>query len=198
MILASKLAEALSAFEQAIREHPEDMVAKNGRACVFVEMGRWDEALLDLPTLSDRHQQNWVGLHIRGMILLTTGQLPAARQIFEAGLAECPFAAHVDYFRTGLSLVDMAERRYAAAAKALADVREPALQRPAVLLQVHALGADEQYSDAARIYESAPEPVSELERLIKTELTLRYVDRSGPEHDDEWLLEREVRWLLAA
>ena len=46
--MQGELSAALSAYEQVIQEHPEDAVAKNGRACVLVEMGRWDEALSGL------------------------------------------------------------------------------------------------------------------------------------------------------
>jgi len=37
-----------------------------------------------------------------------------------------------------------------------------------------------------------------LERELKAELAVGYVDRLGSQHDDGWLLEREVRLLLAA
>jgi tetratricopeptide (TPR) repeat protein len=192
-----KLPEALTAYEEVMRDHPQNVVAKNGRACVLVEMGRWEEALSNLPTLSE-HQRDWVGLHIRGMILLRTGELPDARRVFEVGLEKCQFAVNMDYLGPGVGVVELAVGGYAAAATTLAQVREPALQRPATLLRVHALGADQQFASAAEIYQFASEPVSELEREIKTELSFRYVEQTGPRHDDPWLLEREVRCLLAA
>ena len=123
----------------------------------MADLGRYDDALEQLPASIPENEEDWIGYHIRGMILLKTGQVDAARQIFEDGMQRCPFANSLDYFRAGLSIAHLSAKRYQDAQVILVQIYYPLLRDHANLLEVHAHGADQQYERARQVYDLLPE-----------------------------------------
>lgn len=192
------LPAALLAYEEAAKAHPSNVVAKNGRANVLTALGRWDEALELLPDALPRVEQDWIGYHIRGMVLLRSGNLSAAEQIFEHGAQHDPFAASRDYYRTALAVVRLRRRQYRSVLELLSQVTLPLLQVPANLLRIHALGFEGDMVSAAATYALLPDQGLPVYLGIRDELRRRFLDREPPQHDEAWLIDRAIEFLADA
>jgi Flp pilus assembly protein TadD len=162
--------EALRAYEEVVREHPEDVVAKTGRAGILAALGKSREALRALPQGRPTTLDEWIGYHVRGMILL----------------------------RTALAVARLRQRQYAAAVEVLDSVVQPRAQPQADLLRVHALGEQGLFSEASAAYLRLPPPPSSQVRELMEELRRRFVDRLPPANDNEWLIRREIDACLLA
>jgi tetratricopeptide (TPR) repeat protein len=192
----NQLPEALEAYRTAMRDHPESVVAKNGYACLLAIVGRYDEALALLPESSPITAQDWIGYHIRGMILLGMGSIGEAIGVFEKGVRENPRVDSADYFRTALAMAQMRQKEYQAACATLAEISSLDARGPADVLRVHALG--ELRSDAvgaayARIAGELPPDMAEL----RDEIGRLFVTGEQPRHDMEWVYQQECMMLMA-
>ena len=85
-----ELAEALSAYEQVIREHPENAVAKNGRAEVLEAQGELAEALSAYEQVIREHPENAVAKNGRAEVLKVQGELAEALSAYEQVIREHP------------------------------------------------------------------------------------------------------------
>jgi tetratricopeptide (TPR) repeat protein len=189
--------EALSAYEAASEAHPQDVVAKNGRACLLAKVGRSREALALLPDPPITRVDDWIGYHVRGMILLRQGDVDKAIQIFNHGVSSCPLALSRDYFRTALAVARVRKREYAAAGEILAQVKTTQILSTN-LIGIHAFGAlgrTQAATEASRrLIDPVPMPIAELVE----ELRRRYVRGEPPKHSDDWVFEQEADALLIA
>ena len=192
-----KLNEALAAYEEICQAHPYEPVARSGLACTLSALQRWDEALALLATEASQ-SADWIAQHIRGMIFFKKGETSKARAIFERGLAECPYGRHRDYFRTALAMAHLAQRNLEHAERLLDEVAGAEVQNWANAIRVQVFGEQGKFPQARTVYALLPGQRSNLERELFTELWLRYVDRQGPQHDDGWLLDRQILYQLAA
>src|SRR5439155_10603242 len=102
-----RLREALSAYEAIAVSHPNDLVARNARGCILAALGRYSEALRDIPTANPGTEGDWIGYHIRGMTLLRMGDVEAANQVFELGKEFCPWGLQRGRFIASLALTRM-------------------------------------------------------------------------------------------
>ena len=69
----NRLGEALDAYDAVIRDNLGVVIAKTGRVGVLAAMGRYDVALQGLPEVNPQTASEWIGYHIRGMIMLRRG-----------------------------------------------------------------------------------------------------------------------------
>ena len=189
--------DALKAYEQTGREHPGNVVSRSGMACVLAALGRSREALELLSDKPPGSEQDWIGFHIRGMILLRSGKVDEAITIFERGTADSPGALHRDYYRNALALARLHLRDYAAAASVLEQIRSPLLRTQTTVLRIHSFGAQGQFARVAEAYKQLPQRTPPVIVDLLEELRRRYVDRRPPLHDDAWLLQRELDYDLA-
>ena len=189
--------DALTAYDQTCREHPNNVVAKSGMACVLAVLGRPLEALELLSDKPPGGEQDWIGFHIRGMILLRIGKVDDAIVIFERGANDSPGAIHRDYYRTALALARLHLRDYAAAATVLEQIGSPLLRTQTAVLRVHSFGAQGQFTRAAEAYKQLPSKTPAIIADLLAELHLRYVDRRPAQHDDAWVIQRELDYELA-
>src|SRR4030095_10685169 len=81
----NRLGEALAAYESVIADFPEGVVARNAPASRPALRRRWEEARSILPGLSPITEQDWIGYHIRAMVLLRMGRLEEAIEILVDG-----------------------------------------------------------------------------------------------------------------
>ena len=75
--------EALTAYEQISREHPEDVFAKTGRAEVLKALGRPTEALAAYEQISREHPENVFAKNGRAEVLKALGRLTEALAAYE-------------------------------------------------------------------------------------------------------------------
>ncbi len=78
-----KLPEALQAYEEVRRAHPEDVVAQTGRAEVFKAMGKLTEALAAYEVVCQAHPENVVAQTGRADVLKAMGKLTEALAAYE-------------------------------------------------------------------------------------------------------------------
>src|SRR6185503_8709099 len=79
-----------TAYEEAIREHPENVFAKNGRAEVLKALGQLPAALTAYEEAIREHPENVVAKTGRAEVLKALGQLPAALTAYEEIIKEHP------------------------------------------------------------------------------------------------------------
>jgi tetratricopeptide (TPR) repeat protein len=191
-----QLPAALAAFDEIIRDRPENVVARNGRSCVLAALQRYDEALADLPSGTPRTLQDWIGFHIRGMIMLRRGDIDEAIRIFQRGVEDDPIPLSKQYFHTALSVALMRHGEYESARKILSNVEAQELQPQVKVLLMHCFGEDDQTAEASEAFESiSAKPWSISDELIE-ELHRRYVLKQPPQRSDDWVFDQEIGSIL--
>jgi tetratricopeptide (TPR) repeat protein len=189
-----RLDDALMAYDSIRMEHSEDLIARNGQAVVLAAMGRWQEALQKLPQAPTARQFDWHAYHIRGMILLRTGNLGGAEAIFEHGVQHDPFAADRDYFRAALAVVRLRRRKLGDVLALLTQVTLPALRVPANVLSTHALELQGETTRAAEAFARIPLQGTPLLLDIREELRRR-LGHEPPRYDEDKLIDLEIDLL---
>lgn len=187
-----RLTEALDAYDSTIAQHPENVIAKTGRIGILVALRRYDEALELLSVENPVTLHDWIGYHIRGMILLRTKKVDEAIRIFERGVRENPIPSSREYFRGALAVAYLRQRDYPKAESTLESVNAPLLQPQANVLRLHASGASGKYDRAAAAYEKLRDKPWFISDELVTELHRRYILKEEPRHDDDWVFEREA------
>jgi len=195
----NRLDEALEAYDKIISEHPYDVVARAGKASVLGAMARWRDALQLLPEKTVVTRDDWIAYHIKGMILLRQNDLEGAVKIFEEGVRNNPRPADKEYFRTALAIARIRERDYKAASKLLENIGTPMLQTPVNILRIHTFGRqdDRDRVRTVEIFKNLPKPGPVLAEL-QNELYTQFVAFQTPHHNEEWLIEEEIKYLLLA
>ena len=161
-------------------------------------MDRWEEALALLQDAEPVTDEDWIGYHIRGMILLRQGEMENAIEIFEHGVADAPTSVGKEYFRTALAVCRMRKRQYKEATEILEKVTSPALQTCANVLRLHAFGEQGDCERTARMYDALPKEPEPILRDLQDELHRRYVLFETPLHDEQWLQDRETIYVSLA
>jgi tetratricopeptide (TPR) repeat protein len=191
------LTESREAYEKIIAGHPESVVAKNGLACILAVSNPADAMQL-LPEKDPVTNDDWIGYHIRGMILLRQGDLEEAIEIFEEGVRSDPRPSCKDYFRTALAVALLQKTEYAPAVKILEEVKTPLLQTPANVIRLHAYGRQKDFKRAAQIYNTLPSSPGPILNELQDELYHQFVIFQKPRHNEEWLIKKEIDYFLLA
>src|SRR6185437_4760632 len=176
-------------------DHPADLAAVIGRSCALALSGRSKEALRALPRGAPATEGQWAAYHARGLILLRAGRADEAATVLEEGRRRDPLVFRRDAHRVALAIVLLAMRRPVDALGVLAEVREHRFQARVDVLRVHAFGAQGRFEEARAAYHLFP-PAAGGELL--RELYLRFVERAPAQHDDDWLIRRQVEGALRA
>ena len=192
-----KLSESLVAFDKVIATHPEHVVAKNGRVTVLVLMGQWDAALAELPNTEPHTLEEWIQYHIGGMIAFRKNDLVTAEAVFERGGFECPFADQQSFFETALAMVRLSQDRLEDVRKLAERNLEGRWQAPMTAVLVHIKGRMGEIESARESFQKLPTPPNLSVAEAFAELRLRYVLCQPAEHDEEWLISREINYLLS-
>jgi len=153
---------------------------------------RYEEALQGLPHENPVTRQDWIGYHLRGMILLRTGKVDEAVRIFERGTREDPIPSSKEYFRSALALAYLRQRDFAKTLRVLDDVTAPLLQPQANVLRFHAYGASNDAERAAASYEKLRDKPWPIPDDLVDELHRKNILKLEPRHDDEWVLDKEI------
>ncbi len=190
-----RLDEALAEYNTIIAEFPVDAVARNGRSSVLLALRRYEEALEFLPdenlvTLSD-----WAALHLRGMILLRSGSIDEALSVFERGAKDDPWTLHREYFRTSLGIAYIRRRKFGQAHHVLKEIKSLPLQPQVNVYRLHSSGELQDDKHAHEAYTNIT-PIPYISNELVEELHRRYILKQEPQHDDDWVNEKEVNLLL--
>jgi tetratricopeptide (TPR) repeat protein len=196
--VTGKLTEAAAAYTAIREKHPEDLVARNGYAGVLAMLGEHQRALDLLPTAKPTLLDDWIGWHIRGMVLVRCGRLEEAVQVLQLGAEESP-PLNKDYFRTALAMARLWLEDWKGAQEQLVQVTTPHLQRAgnAVWLHIRAAHNDREGMERA-IAELAGDNPPTLIIELTEELRLRYLEKKHGVHSAQWLREREIDCLALA
>jgi tetratricopeptide (TPR) repeat protein len=192
-----KLPEALAAYDEIRLAHPENVVAQNGRSCMLALLGRHEEALLDLPH-QDSATHNWIGFHIRGMILLRSDLIDESVRIFKYGAEHCPIAESTEYFRTALVLAMTSQRRYRDALQELDKIVLPKLAPQTNVIRLHLYGALKEKDGANAAYASVKKHGFRIASDLVDELHWQFILERAPRQSERWVRRREVDTLLLA
>jgi tetratricopeptide (TPR) repeat protein len=191
-----RLEEALAAYDAISIRMPQDAFTRNGRSSVLLALRRFDEALEALPERNISTIQDWIGFHIRGMVLLRMGRLDDAVEVFKRGVTENPWGLDKEVFRAALALVRLKRRDFTEAKKMLDEVSSAQLKPQVNILRLHSCGELGQDECAIAAYESlSAEPWAIADDLM-AELHRRYILKEEPQHDDDWLIEKESEALM--
>jgi len=184
--------DALAAYEETIRLHPADVFARTGRWAVLMEMGKAEQVWGETANLS-LNSSRWINQHIRAIAALRTHRFAEARSLLTEGLAMSPKQRDRDYYRSGLAILHLREKKFQEASVELSMVSSPSMRGPRLVLDAHVAGA---LMNSSRVEELLGQVANLHGTALKdvcTELRHRYVLRLPDVHSDDWLLEREIR-----
>jgi len=145
-----QLIESLAAYDEIRTQYPNDEFARNGRSCVLATLGRYEEALESLPIKQPIGLEDWIGFHIRGMVLMRVKRLDDAIKIFRRGVDENPFMVSRPFFQTALATALIQQEKYDVAKMLLREIETPSLEPQVKMLYLHVAGV-EGNDDEARI-----------------------------------------------
>jgi tetratricopeptide (TPR) repeat protein len=192
----NRLPEALACYEETIAKFPEAVVARNGKAGILARLGRIDDALALLPE-DPSSTQDWVGYHIRGMILLRMGDTDLAATIFEHGCRSGLPKKQSDFFRTSLALCHIKRQEATKALQILPSRATGKLRTLVPLLTAHALGENEDRLGCEQEVSGIISHGRKYYLEAAQEIFARYV-QGAPKQSKEWLYEHEMELALAA
>jgi len=200
------LAGAETLYREIISRWPHDVVAPNGFANVLRKQRRFTDALASLPESTRlMSQQDFINLHLRGMILLESGDVEAAIDAFERGLASSPWACQQAYFRSALVVAKLREQHYREALQQLDALRE---SKPEFhTLRLHALAGEGEEQRARELHTELTAKLLVFRRPIRA--TIRCLDdaygltsatilRQPTPSQLDGIISAEVDMLLAA
>lgn len=185
--------DALVAYDEIMQIWPGYLAARNGKAAILVarnEFAKAEALLSDRPPAS---RDDWIGWHIRGMILFRRERFDEAIAHFEFGSNQTPFAREKRYFDGALSVARMRKGNFIEAVHAL----EGAGGGISNVLRFHAVAGAGNLDRARDHYQElavrCPSQLIELRDAIAA----RY-GFSGQidHHNDNWIFQREFEALL--
>jgi len=188
-----KLTEAVAAYDFLMSRSPRKQSVKNAKAAILVILRRYEEALKLLPEGDAQTRDEWVGQHVRGMILLRRGRLDLAIKLFEAGLARIPFAKERKYFENALAVTKLRMKKFDQAITHLGESPEPLKN----LLRMHGFGGLRRLDQARQALQSLESDCPLSLVPLKNELAARYkLSSRAPKHHSQWVFDEECRNVL--
>lgn len=190
-----QLEESLQEYTATVRDFPQNVVARNGAACVCMVQGNWDTALRWLGNPAATQPVNWVGMHVHAIIYLRMGRTQDAMKLLERGSTQSPWEQR-RYFKSGLAYASLLAGQPRQAAQALAQETTPVAR----VLQMHIYTALNESTKVKEAFEAASRLTREprvVELTAELAARARLLTRK-PIHSDQWVFDRELELLLAA
>lgn len=179
------LAESISGYRTLMNQFPKSPRLRNSLAAALTAAGEYADARILLPAHDPASRSEWVSFHIRGMISLRSGDLDSAREVFEKGVSDSPWARERSFFETALAVLEVRSRRFE---KALTLLERPpafGLEPLAEVVRLHALSAAGQIENVRITTEGSQYTESDpLIRRIRNTLIQR--DNTKMESIFEW------------
>ena len=157
----NRLEEALSAYQDTIAAFPNDRVAKNGVACLLIEMNQLEKVQDYLPESTDLiSEQDWRDCHVLSMLAMRQGDFEKAERMMRKGV-NAPFVKDQRIFKNSLALLLMrTNRAKEAVQQVILQLSEVAAHPEQAVLYCHALSENEQIAEAEKFLQAIPEKSS--------------------------------------
>jgi tetratricopeptide (TPR) repeat protein len=188
---------AISIYETIMKKWPGFQSAKHALAAILVVLNRYEDAERLLPSGPPRTRDEWIGYHVRGMILLRTDRIEEAITHFTNGSVTIPYASERRYYENALVIARLRQREFELATKLVKHVSGSVGN----ILQLHAFGASGRAIQAKNAYARAQDYCPPRLVELRDELASRFrLISLAPKHDEGWLFEKEcdAALLLAA
>lgn len=188
-----KLKKAAEAYGVLMGRDPRNQGVRNSKAAILVILRRYEDALQLLPTGDPQTHDEWVGLHIRGMVHLKRKKFDQAIRLFEEGLTRTPFAEERQYFQCALAVAKLRMKKFDQAVSHLSEVSDPLTN----VLRMHALAGLQKIDLAQRAFRDLQSGCPGNLVSLRDEVAARYklVPRS-PRRDSDWIFDEECRSVL--
>lgn len=194
--LFGRLDEAAQTYEAILERRPGFLRAQHGMASVRVLQRRYDDALSLISDKYLRTSDEWRGHHIRGMILLRTGQIDAAMELLQRGLIAVPYYRERAYFQNALAIARLSRGEFEAANQL---VKPEGKADSAAILTFHALAGLRRVQEASSLVHNFVFEENSKIIELKQEIGRRYGVWPGEaQHTEQWIIEQECDVLLAA
>ncbi|MFC5456829.1 tetratricopeptide repeat protein [Prosthecobacter fluviatilis] len=192
----NRLSDALECYEATILQHPDNSFAKRGRANILALLKRFSEALEDLPAFPVS-AQDWIGYHMRGMILLRSGLRAESEEIFNHGLNSTMPRRFMQYFKSAAALCKLRKGMASEALSLLPQAGRGDLRCIVPLLRAHAFGILGQTESCRPTMELLLQSRQPFFLDVAKEVEARYLHNSA-RHSMDWLVAREEELVMAA
>jgi len=187
-----RLGEAEAAYKDCIQRMPKNVTGRNGLASVLMAKGRLDAAMDILPDIPPASLGEWVGFHLRGVILLAQGDIDRAERHFREGLEELPWVKLRPIFKASLAGAKLQQHEYAEATNLVTDIPRGVIWPVARLFALHAYGMLNKAIEAQTAYEQlnviCPPPLVKVKEALANRFILKH---SLPQLDDASLYRHE-------
>ncbi len=185
--------EAVRAYDLIIARGDVSNSARYSKAAVLVAIGRYSEANELLQIDEPRTRQEWIGFHIKGMLLLRSEQFEEAIQQLQKGLDQTPFMKERQYFENALAIAKLRLERFDEAAALVLHGEDPVTD----VLRLHVSGALNNLDSAKQTFGRLKRSCPPVLIPLRDELAARYhLVSAKPEHGPEWVFKEECRTLL--
>jgi len=188
-----KLPEALEAYEVLLNRNPTRPHLRHAKAAILAVLRRYKEAESLLPENLPQTRDDWIGYHLRGMILLKRDMIRPAIKHFEEGLAKVPFADQRRYLQKAIVVATIRQRRFHEAAERLGLLEDATTE----ILRLHTCGELDRIDEASMAYERLRRSCPTVLIPLRNELAAKYAIRNEkPRHDETWIFEEECSSVL--
>lgn len=186
--------KALLFYEQ-ISEENAYLDSKVCRAAIYVSLGDFPSALSLLPSTDPRTRNDWVAVHIRGMVLLKSGKTKEAEELFRNSWNNVPFASQRPYFASALAIVRLRQQEYAAAL----DMLEGRKDYASNILYLHSYAGLKRMGEAEKVYTTLKDNCPHDVIPLREELAAHAgIGKSGIRNDADWIFRQECNMVSLA
>lgn len=194
----NRLPEAIADYRAILADHPWNRFVSVALCTALACAKQYAEALERIGDADPVTSNDWIALHVKGMIFLRQERFDEAIRVFEYGLSHTPWASQRENFGAGLALARIKRRAFRAAVEALGAEQERRILSFEVF-RLHAAGAIGDRERAKRAYSAIiAEPDAATVVDLAEELARRYLGKGPSRHDEAWIVEREEEMLLNA
>lgn len=190
--LLGKYDEALAAYDAVLVRQPRFTSAKAAKASALIAQGRFAEAEPLLVSKGLRTRNEWLIHHIRGMLYLKRGNIPAAKEIFSEGSESAPFHRLRKQFQASLACCELQMKTYEYIPEYLNGSDEPIH----VLLRSISFAFAGRFERAGQEVSQAQEPMSPRLEEIKHSLGNLLSSQKASESDRAWFIHASEEAVL--
>lgn len=187
--------ESLVAYDLVIDRQPHYRRAIVSKAAVLVALEKVADAKQILEVNETRTEDDWVALHILGMLALKQNKFDLAEKHFRRGTDETPFFKQRKFFETALAATLIRKSNFKDASMLVA---EPTTDVASLIL-IHSLSELGELPKALLNLEAMNDNLPPHLSELKAELSARYgLSHESPNYDEDWIATREIEVLLQA
>ncbi|WP_323801652.1 tetratricopeptide repeat protein [Parasphingorhabdus sp.] len=187
--------EAFKIYQKAFEKQPYNTSLKNGLLSINIYMLSFDAAQDNFIEGTPRTRDEWRNSHLQGMYYVRKNELAKAAELFETGLANCPFAGERRMFGAGLTSVNLRIGGQSTAVK----VSEACNGNPTTeLFRFHALAKENEKGPARALFEILKESyLPENYNEVRDEIARQYnVVPITATRSESWIYDRQDDILI--